>query len=918
MHWLVPRAVNTGFVGRTEILTTIKNAIRNNQKAGSIRQQQRFVITGMGGQGKSEICLKIADMVRHEYVIYIPFQHKLSLANCSSFWGIFWVDVSTTSLATSNFISVAKLLGSSAKSIDDVLQLLANAQKSWLLILDNADDPHFDYQVYFPSGTWGTIIMTTRVSECDHYQTIGAEELQSLDQDDCLQLLFKAAKIPLESWSLHGQAAKEIMEILSHHTLALIQAGAYIARRHCSMKDYPGIFQRQRERLLKFSPKQAQSRYSDVFSTFEASASLLQSSQTTEAKDALRLLEILSMLHFSRLPMQIFEDAWKASRRAGMSCELGTLSQWHVFQLPDFLVMIQGDWDSFRLQEAVSLLASLFLITESTQSGSVEISMHSLVHAWTKTRLNSKEQNRVWRRTGAILALSISVTWPWHAYYTQLQAHVQSYCELFTTGIYSLKPHPMIASILFNCGKALTLMQDNTLSLKILKSITDEFSVDVNHPSTQSTELIPLYDLQAENLQNLGKIKEALLLYEQIFSIRKRTLAEDHSLRLLSQHMVARSYLTDGQAEKSVQLFQEIVNIRKQLLFANGFKPSNTQHLFAEGYFAKQSVDMPSDILSKNQLDLLSSEHDLADAYIHNDQEEEAIQLLQSTVNIPKSMLPEDHINRRQAEFTLAKAYFEVERIDNAIELLERIVDIEKATLSKEHLDLLYSQHLLAQAYLANDQTDKAVQLSEHVVNFRKIQLSENHDEILSWQHDLAQAYSKNDQIEKAVSLFEHVVNVRKTTLSENNEDLLKSQHELARVYLVDHQIDKAKQLTKHVINIRKITSGNDHSLLMAQTMLARVYLADGQVEEAIQLLKHIVDASKMTTFTHHKLHIWSQQLLADAYRKNNQTELAVQLLISHHALVSTYKAEGQIWKARNLLKELNKIEETSLDLSTY
>jgi nucleoside-triphosphatase THEP1 len=34
----------------------------------STKQQRRFVITGMGGQGKSEICLKVADLVRERYV----------------------------------------------------------------------------------------------------------------------------------------------------------------------------------------------------------------------------------------------------------------------------------------------------------------------------------------------------------------------------------------------------------------------------------------------------------------------------------------------------------------------------------------------------------------------------------------------------------------------------------------------------------------------------------------------------------------------------------------------------------------------------------------------------------------------------------------------------------------------------------
>ena len=90
-----------------------------------------------------------------------------NIAKFSSFWGVFWVEVSSPSIAKSNFTSVARLLGSSFDTIDDVLhQLISNLKTNWLLILDNADDPDFDYQRYFPSGNTETIIMTSRVADC--------------------------------------------------------------------------------------------------------------------------------------------------------------------------------------------------------------------------------------------------------------------------------------------------------------------------------------------------------------------------------------------------------------------------------------------------------------------------------------------------------------------------------------------------------------------------------------------------------------------------------------------------------------------------------------------------------------------------------------------------------------------------------
>ena len=66
VHWILPRALNTLFTGRDELLLRIQKALRYNHTS-SPNKQKRFVITGLGGQGKSEICLKIANELRQEY-----------------------------------------------------------------------------------------------------------------------------------------------------------------------------------------------------------------------------------------------------------------------------------------------------------------------------------------------------------------------------------------------------------------------------------------------------------------------------------------------------------------------------------------------------------------------------------------------------------------------------------------------------------------------------------------------------------------------------------------------------------------------------------------------------------------------------------------------------------------------------------
>lgn len=67
VHWMVPHTINSLFTGRSDLLLRIQKAIHCD-KTSSPGKQKRFVITGLGGQGKSEICLQAASQMQEEYV----------------------------------------------------------------------------------------------------------------------------------------------------------------------------------------------------------------------------------------------------------------------------------------------------------------------------------------------------------------------------------------------------------------------------------------------------------------------------------------------------------------------------------------------------------------------------------------------------------------------------------------------------------------------------------------------------------------------------------------------------------------------------------------------------------------------------------------------------------------------------------
>ncbi|OQV00177.1 NB-ARC domain-containing protein [Cladophialophora immunda] len=492
IHWYVPRSGNPLFTGRVEVLEKIERAIMQRDES----KQKRFVITGMGGQGKSEICLRIADQVR------------------KAFWGVFWVDVSSESSAVNDFFTISHAFSVPSENIDDTRHKLSNEENDWLLVLDNADEPETRYERYIPSGTRGAILMTSRNPQCmQRYSTVGSEELGSLSKEDCITLILRAAGFPAESQLAHTLAATRIIDALGSHTLAVIQAGAYVGQGFCSLEQYPTEFQRQCDRLLKFGQGQAHLGNLSVYATFEASAHVLESLAQEHHRDALSLLHLLALGHYDNIPLDLFEAAWKGAghvrKTSAEDTTIDKLTKWHVSQLPQFMQVNLESWDSFRLVKALNTLQSLALVSRGKGPRSHMVSMHPITHAWAKIRQDSVRKCQSWQAAGCLLALSSYCGATWRSNRTHLKLHLMSFLNIVDVVIYDKKTESMpmkIIQLLFQCGQLLDELRVDSVLEALLDRLFGELDVD---PTDPIKELLPLYRLFSNNLQNIGKAKKA-------------------------------------------------------------------------------------------------------------------------------------------------------------------------------------------------------------------------------------------------------------------------------------------------------------------------------------------------------------------------------------------------------------------------
>ena len=735
-------------------------------------------------------------------------------------------------------------------SVASVKSWLASNSRRWLVIVDNADDAERDYSEYIPSGMSGDILFTTRVSECETYNTVGSEKLEDLEPGLACELLYRAADIAKSQWKEKEEAAMAIVKLLGSHTLAIIQAGAFIKKGLCSLEQYPTVFKQQQGKLLKFHAKQNLSTYGNVYATFEVSAEYLQNSPLPEASDALDLLHTIAFMHNSGISETMFQSASEYASELGDSETIdGKENMWslvsHIARLPEY---VQG-WASFqdriRWREACSVLENLSIITLKKDDDIFALSMHSLIHVWAKERQDHQSQCRAWQAAATIVALSCEGHLSYQPFFIAIQAHVRA-CVNPETEDYTWDLSDMeAAQIYFQFAYVLYRLGDYRSLGPLLKRIhlrlQDKFDKDHEVALYIKTFTERMYVQQR-------RYREAVAIFQDIMEIRSRLLPDDDTHLHVSQHDLAIAYRENGQSDEALQLFEYIGKINERRL----------------------APDHP---------DRLTSQHGLARSYLEDGQIDKAIQLFEYVIKLREKSLAEDHPHQLLSQHELASSYLEDGQIDKATELFEHVVKLKVKSMAEDHPSRLASQHELARSYLQDGQIDKAIQLFVHNIKIEETHLAEDHPSRLASQHELARSYLEDGQIDKAVQLFEYVVKLREKSQAEDHPRQLNSQHELARAYHNNGQYAEAIALLEHVVDVRKTSLAEDHpDRLGSQHMLALCYSNIGQFTKAIALLEHIVSVDKTTLAEDDPERLVSRDALATVYRKNGQLDEALRV----------------------------------------
>ena len=704
---------------------------------------------------------------------------------------MFWIDASSLESINMSFKGISGISAGQASYLDSsaasALHWISTIQEEWLIVFDNADNlPPNVVAEFIPPGNRGNILITSRNRSMG--RLIGFEnviEINEMEEADAITLLLRASC--LDASAEHLQAAKNIVTSLGCMPLAVDHAGAYIEAGKCDIDKYLTQFHSHRQTLMLDTTFKGASNYDrTVYGAWDLSFKEIEKRASGQshggsaqaAKAAILILGICAFYHHSDISEDIFQSAAEESGKYVVDSKIAKKLPYAVNSLDCTLLALgnDGHWDEFIYRQGIGVLLSFSLIKRD-QSLKM-LSIHPLIHCWSREQMSKTEQQRIYE-IGTII-LSCAISWRLTSYDYGLRQLIFSHVkanELYGTEMGLTKQY--YDDKWNNFRFVMEEMGDWNNAEQLTKQILSmrKKLLGANHPDT----LTSMGSL-ARTYYHQGKLNEAEKLEVQILQMRKKLLGAEHPDVLTSKGNLARTYYRQGKLNEAEQLEIQVVDTRIKLFGAD------------------------------HQL-TITSIGCLARTYHQMGKLNEAEQLVVQVWYMRKKHFGEKHPATILSMANLARIYCHQGKLDEAEQLGIQVLDLRKKLLGAKHPDTLLIMGDLASTYFHQGKLNEAEQLEVQVLDMRRKLLGAKHPDTLTSMGNLARTYCYQGKLNKAEWLEVQVLDMRKKLFGAEHPDSLTSMGCLANTYFHQGRLDEAEQLEVQILDVRKKLLSTKHAV---------------------------------------------------------------------------------------------------------
>jgi tetratricopeptide (TPR) repeat protein len=322
--------------------------------------------------------------------------------------------------------------------------------------------------------------------------------------------------------------------------------------------------------------------------------------------------------------------------------------------------------------------------------------------------------------------------------------------------------------------------------------------------------------------KEVGNYSQAEHIFIKALEIRNNLLGEEHPDYANSLHNLASLYKKMGEYTKAEPLLVKAIAVKRKIYGDDNMSYLSSITNLASiykgmGNFVKaehfyiQIISIIKKVYGEENSDYATSLNNLALLYELQAKYEQAEPLFIKAINIQKKAQGEENLNYARFIENLALHFNELAKYKQAEALFIQAINIEKKLLGEEHPDFAISLNNLASLYNKIGQYDKGETLLLQALQIKKNKLSEENQSYIKSIIHLATLYSENGVYSKAESLYVNTLNIQKKILKTEHPDYAISLNGLALVYEDQGKLTQAEALFIQALTIQKKVLGNYH-----------------------------------------------------------------------------------------------------------
>ncbi|MEU8776634.1 tetratricopeptide repeat protein [Streptomyces sp. NPDC048606] len=771
------------------------------------------VLSGMGGVGKSQLAAQYA--------------HR-AVAEATGL--VVWVPAGESAQIIAVYAQAASRVGAPGASGEDpeqdaraFLEWLATTDRSWLVVLDDVDDPGVVGPWWPPArpGT-GWTLATTRLH--DPRLTGGGRtriEVDVYTPREAVDYLRERVAGDGGGHLLDGREA-EVARALGHLPLALGHAAAYLLAEelHCA-----AYLTRLADRALRLNDVLPEWADTEGYQRQVAAALLL----SLEAAEQAGPEGVITPL--VRLVALLDPDGQPESL-------------WTTPSVTAFLTEARGGGDgppttADEVVRGLRVLRRYALISTDPHTPHRQIRMHAL------TGRAVREATPADRHAALAVTAAGALVESWPP--THLPREL---AQTLRANAATLRRHAEkhlwqgggIHEVIFLNGHSLRAggLHQDAYDHWTSVAETAARSLGPDHPGAMSARAN-----LATTCNELGRHHDALTLQKDVHTDCESLYGADHSDTLLARTNLAVTYHRLGRHREALTLQEAVLTDCERLL-----EPDDTTTLHARANLADtyRNLGRHHDALTLEQAVLTDSERllgtddpttfharsNLAATYHQLGRHHDALTLQEAVLADRERLLGPEHPHTISARTNLCVTYHRLGRHHDALTLQEAALADCERLLGTDAPHTIDARANLAVAYSDLGRHHEALPLHEAVLTDRERLLGADHPLTLLARSNLASAYHQLERHDEALPLLEAVRTDCERLLGPDHPSTLLARANLAVAYSNLGCHDEALPLHEAVLTDRERLLGPDHpNTVLARTTLAAVYHHLGRHREA-------------------------------------------------------------------------------------